>query len=289
MEFEDFAFEHVFDEMRYEIDEYNKSKTDEKWAKLLSCWRHRYESFVYDVLKQRYGTILDTFWKSYEPPLNSDRAFVLVERRCHPNLWFILRNIAYFGKGWSIYLFCSKQNYAYCAAILGKNLKNVHLKIIYDVLAEPKDAIEDYNNTMKSASFWEQIGAETLCVFQMDCYLRKPIPDEILEYDYVSSPWIWNTKSPGGGGLSIRKRSVMIDICSRKEPALIPEDGFIAQGLCELGYNFLHSSESKKYFMESYLSEDPVGIHQWWTFYCNIIYDSKDSKDTLRTLLTLNI
>jgi len=28
MEFEDFAFDHVFDEMRYEIDEYNKAKTD---------------------------------------------------------------------------------------------------------------------------------------------------------------------------------------------------------------------------------------------------------------------
>ena len=289
MEIADFAIHHIFDEMKYEIEIHKKEQLDENWKRLITSWRHRYEPFIYDILKQRYGTVLDAFWKTYEPPLHSDRAFVIVERRCHPNLWFILRNIAYFGRGWSIYLFCSKQNYDYCAAILGKNLKNVHLKIIYDELADLKNGIDDYNKTLKSKSFWEQIEAETLCIFQMDCYLRKPIPEEILEYDYVAPPWAWDTKLPGGSGLSLRKRSVMIDICEKKDPETLGEDCFFSYGVCQFGYNYLHSSESKHYFVESCITEDPVGVHQWWTYYFNLFLGTPIPENSLEMLLTLNI
>ena len=287
MDLTDFGIEHIFDEM---LLERNACKSKEESDLLMSRWRHRYEPFVYDILKYRYGTLLDAFWKTYEPPLISDRAFVIVERRCHPNLWFILRNIAYFGRGWAIYLFCSKQNYDYCAAILGKNLKNVHLKILYTELADSKVGVSDYNNTLKSKAFWEQIDSENLCIFQMDCYLRKPIPEELLEYDYVAPPWIWNTKLPGGSGLSLRKRSVMIDICEKKPPNDEGEDVFVALGVCEFGYNYLHSSESKKYFVESYMSDDPVAVHQWWTY--AYYYNFKDTgipKNVIETYLTLDV
>jgi hypothetical protein len=286
MELDDFAIEYIFSEIKHDIDIYNKNTKKEIWVKLIASWRNKYEIFIYDILKQRYGAILDAFWKTYEIPLISDRAFVIVERRCHPNLWFILRNIAYFGRGWTIYLFCSKQNYEYCVAILGKNYKNVHLIVYYNEIADMITAIDDYNTTLKSKSFWEQIESETICVFQMDCYLRKHIPEELLEYDYVASPWIWDTKLPGGGGLSLRKRSVMIDICDKKEQSHVAEDDFVSRGVCELGYNFLHSSESKKYFVESCFTEDPVGVHQWWTFYFS---NMPVSKEIIINYLTLDV
>jgi len=278
MELDDFAVEHIFDEMDADLE---ASPNDN----LLPRWRHRYEPFIYDILKQRYGAVLHAFWKGYEPPLTSDRAFVIVERRCHPNLWFILRNIAYFGKGWSIYLFCSKQNYDYCAAILGKNLKNVHLRVIFETHVDSATGVIEYNELLKKLSFWEQISAEHLCVFEMDCYLRRPIPDELLAYDYVGTPWTWNVKSPGGSGLTLRKRSVMLDICRKKEPGALQQDCFAAEGICELGYEFLHASEGREYFVESCITENPVGVHQWWTFFSKI---SKEHKDYfIRKLLTL--
>ena len=285
MELGDFAVDHIFDELQYEFEDYKTTPHT-----VLARWKHRYEPFIYNILKQRYGVVLDTFWKGYEPPLNSDRAIVIVERRCHQNLWFILRNIAYFGRGWSIYLFCSKQNYDYCAAILGKNLKNVHLKIIYDGVVEPAVGINDYNNTLKSKAFWEQINAENLLIFQMDCYLRKHIPDEIIDYDYVGTPWSWNLKSPGGSGLSFRKRSVMIDICSKKEPGNLGEDCYVAEGVCELGYDFLHSTEASKLFLEScFMFNDPVAVHQWWTYVGTVANAMDTYRPIFRNLLTLEI
>ena len=73
MEVDDFAPTHIFDEMADEIDMYEKEP-----QKYLAIWRNRYEPFVYDILKQRYGPALDEFWKGYEPPVHSDKAFCLL-------------------------------------------------------------------------------------------------------------------------------------------------------------------------------------------------------------------
>ena len=283
MELNDFAPEHIFDEMEYEMEEYKKNGPP-----VLVKWRHRYEPFVYDCLKQQYGDALNKFWKTYDPPQVSDKAFVLVERRCHANLWFLLRNIAYFGQGWSIYLFCSRQNFKYCKAILGG--KNVHLIVIFEDQADAKTGVREYNELLKQASFWERIDAEHICVFEMDCYLRKHIPEELLEYDYVGTPWGWNLRSPGGSGLSLRKKSVMIDICTRKvADETHMQDSFAAEGVCELGYDFLHSSEGVKVFVESYYTDDPIGVHQWWTFFFNYYIQGGGSKEMIRKFLTLDI
>jgi hypothetical protein len=63
MDIDNFAPDHIFDEMIDEIPMYEKEP-----HKYLNIWRHRYEPFVYDILKQRYGATLDAFWKKYTPP-----------------------------------------------------------------------------------------------------------------------------------------------------------------------------------------------------------------------------
>lgn len=281
MELDDFAVDNMFDEMCFEFDAYK-----EKSKEYLAIWRNRYEVHVFDILKQRYGAKLNEFWKGYDVPIKSDKAFILVERRCHPNLWFILRNIAFFGQGWSIYLFCSKQNIQYCKKIIGD--KNIHLIPIFNEIAEPQKGIIEYNELLKKKSFWEQIDAEHLCMFEMDCYLRRSIPVDLLEYDYVGTPWGWDLKSSGGSGLTLRKKTVMLDICDKIEPGTLMQDCYAAKGICELGYNFLHSIEGVNVFVESYLTDDPVGVHQWWTFFFNYVIQELD-RSIIRNLLTLNI
>ena len=281
MELDDFAVDNMFDELYYEVDSY-KAKSKE----YLAIWRNRYEVFIYDILKQRYGTKLNDFWKSCTVPLNSNKAFVIVERRCHPNMWFILRNIAYFGQGWSIYLFCSKQNRGYCAKLIGD--KNVHLITVFDEIADSRTGLLEYNELLKKRSFWEQVDAENVCLFEMDCYLRKQIPEDLLEYDYVGTPWGWDQKSPGGSGLTLRKRSMVLDICDKIEPGTLMQDCYMEKGVRELGYNFLHPIAAKEVFVESYITEDPVGVHQWWTFFLNYHIQNIDKK-IVRSLLTLDI
>jgi hypothetical protein len=281
MELTDFAVDHIFDEIFYEIHGYAK-----KPEEYLARWRVRYEVFVYDVLKQRYGDKLNAFWKDHQPPLKSDRAFVIVERRCHPNLWFILRNIAYFGHDWSIYLFCSKQNREYCRAIIGD--KNVHIITVFEDIADAQTGLLEYNELLKKRSFWEQIQAEHICMFEMDCYLRRSIPVDLLDYDYVGTPWGWDLPSTGGSGLTLRRKSVMLHICDTIEPGILMQDCFAGKGIRELEYKYLDSKEGIYVFAESFITEDPVGVHQWWTFVFNYLMQKKDIR-LIRNLFTLDI
>ena len=256
--------EHLFDEIPGELEEYKKD--EKKWLRI---WRNRYEVAVFDILKKRYGYELEHFWDTHSPPKLSNKAFVIVERRCHPNLEFVLQNMFYFGRDWSIYVFCSQQNLEFCRAICGKNKYAVNIIPIFDKVVSAEEGVREYNQLLQEYFFWEKIEAEHICVMETDSYLRKPIPEELLEYDYVGTPWGWDLKSPGGSGLTLRRRSAMLAICSSCKKTEM-QDSFVAQGLQELKLRWL---PAKPYgvatFVESYFTEDPVGVHQWWTFVFN--------------------
>jgi hypothetical protein len=261
----------MFDEIKDEIDLYEKEP-----KKYLSLWRNRYEPMVYDILKSRYGKRLRTFWKHYTPPLHSDKAVVIVERRCHPNLWFTLYNAAYFCRGWSLYLFCSRQNYEYCRDLLGENVSNVHLIVQFTEHASAAQGLHEYNELLKSYDFWSQIRSETICTMETDCYLRKPIPEEYLEYDFVGTPWAWDLEGPGGTGLTLRKNSTMINVCYRGDKAITMQDSFASEAVKRIGARWLPAIPAGVFlFSESTYCEDPVGVHQWWTFAFNKILDGE--------------
>ena len=280
---ESFSPEHMFDEMEAELPLYEKDP--QKW---LSIWRNRYDPAVFQILTNVYGPTLDRFWKTHTPPLVSKKAFVIVERRCHPNMWFILRNIAYFGRDWAIYIFCSKQNAAYIAGLLGDKLPHVHLNVIFTEIADAASGVREYNELLKQRQFWERIDAETVCTIEMDCYLRKPIPDELLDYDYVGTPWGWSLHTPGGTGLSIRKRAAMLDVCDHADKKIPMQDHFAAEGMFHQGYSWMPSSQGVNVFVENYYTDDPVGVHQWWTFFFNrFLYGG--SKQIATKFLTLHV
>ena len=274
---------HIFDEIANEIEEYKKAQ--KKWLRI---WRHRYEPILFSILRERYGHIFQKHWNSCVIPSQSNKAFVLVERRCHPNLEFVLHNIAYFGSGWSIYLFCSKENEQFCKEILARHKLSIHLIPIFEKDVSMEEGIREYNQLLQEQSFWKQIEAEHLCMMEMDCYLRKEIPEELLDYDYVGTPWGWDLKSPGGSGLTLRRRSAMLAICGSCKKMEM-QDSFVAQGVVDLKLNWL---PAKPYgvstFVESFFTEDPVGVHQWWTFVFNR-YLNNQTLDIVREYLTLEL
>lgn len=264
---------HMFNEIKDELPLYEKDPG--KWLRI---WRGRYDPMVYQYLILNYGPMLDSFWKTYKVPRKSEKAFVIVERRCHANLWFILRNIAYYGRGWSIYLFCSKQNEAYCRAVLADNVENVNLIVQFEEYADGEAGLREYNELLKQRAFWEQIDAETVCTIEMDCYLRKKIPDELLEYDFVGTPWGWSLQTPGGTGLTIRKKAAMLDCCDKGDKNCLMQDHFAAEAMFQLEYKCMPvRPEGVNTFVESYYTEDPVGFHQWWTFFFNRFLYGQDT------------
>ncbi len=277
------ALLHSFDDMEHEIPLYEKEP--EKWLRI---WRNRYDPLVYQYLVSRYGPMLDASWRVNTPLLKSDKAFVIVERRCHPNLWFILRNIAYYGRDWSIYLFCSQQNVEYCRAVLGPNAVNVNLIVQFENYADGETGLREYNELLKQRSFWEQIDAEVICTIEMDCYLRKPIPEDILKYDYVGTPWGWALQTPGGSGLTIRRKKAMLHCCDEGDQKVPMQDHFAGEAMFQLGYECMRTRpEGIATFVESYYTDDPVGFHQWWTFFFNRFLYGQDKKILLNYLTLL--
>ena len=224
------------------------------------------EERIYSILKTNYMLRLKEFWSDYTVPRQSDRCIVIVERRIHPNLEFILYNAAYFARGWSIAIVCSDINIDYIKGILAHNLQAVHLIQMFEGNPSPDVGKNEYNYLLQDWRFYSALPSENILMMEMDTYLRKPIPDTIFWYDYVAAPYAWD-ESMSGGGLSFRKRSKMLEICYKYTDHEAAQDLYAYKGMKAIGACIPSFKEALKYFCESCLNEDPIGLHQWWTFF----------------------
>lgn len=236
----------------------------ESEAEYINQKRLTLDTFVFDSLKRLYSPYLKEQWNKRTIPSKSDRAIVIVERRCHPNLEFILHNISYFAPDYTIYIFCSDVNLPYINLICGPQVNNIHIHSIFDRIGTSEEGKISYNNILKTSEFWNFFSEEHILTMEMDSYLLRPIPDSIYEYDYVASQWHWLPSEPGGGGLSYRKCSIMKKICEL-DKSLIDcpaQDAFASNGIKLLGGKYSH-----KFFTECDILDDAIGTHQWWSYY----------------------
>ena len=241
--------------------EYIKENTPE----LIHEKRIKLEPLIYDILKVKYYNIFDKFWNENKIKKNTNKAIVLVERRIHENLAFILRNMFYFARDWSIVIVCSDINYSYLKTICGNNSNNVNLLQLFEGSPHRDTARNEYNSLLKSKEFYESLPYEHLFIVQTDTYLRKSIDESMFDYDYVAAPFSWNYDC-AGGGMSYRKKSTMIDICKNFKKDISSEDCFICENAKELKYKVPDYLDGMKYVCESCFYLDPMGVHQWWTF-----------------------
>ena len=250
---------HIFDEFPGDND---LDQLHEKRVKL--------EPLIYDILKRKYFRLFEEFWRNNKVKKESNKSIVIIERRIHPNLAFLLRNMFYYARDWSITVICSDISYDYIKTICTNNSDNVNILPLFKGNPAREIAINEYNNLLKDASFYESLSYDHLFIVQTDTYLRKPIDETMLNYDYVAAPWGWDHSS-AGGGMSYRKKSAMIDICRNFKESYGMEDGFINEGVKALGYKMPEFMDGIKYVAESCHHVDPMGVHQWWTFFNNAL------------------
>jgi hypothetical protein len=250
---------HIFDEF---IDKDLNGSNPE----ILHKKRTSIEPFIYDILKTKYYSIFDTFWKNNSIKKNTNKSIVIIERRIHPNLAFLIRNMFYYARDWSMTIICSDVNFSYLKTVLTNNSDNVILLPLFEGNPNRDIAINEYNNLLKSSYFYRLLPFEHLFIVQTDTYLRRKIDESILNYDYVASFFAWD-KTSCGGGMSYRKRSSMISICDKFKKEISIEDCFINEGVKMLGYKIPDYKDGLNYICESCYSENPFGLHQWWTFY----------------------
>lgn len=232
------------------------------------------ETPIYNSLRAQYLTQLRDWWGTYELPTvdQTKRAIFMFETRNHPNLEFVLLSAAYFARGWSMILVCTNENLALLQTVLGHNARQVH----FIVLAQPKNANYEssrqfYNYYMKSSECWNSIpvNIQHVLTVEMDSYMRRSLPEDyVCSKDYCASMWSWSDEKPGGGGITVRSVDFMRRICEEL-PTLCEtvwaQDYWASDGVEKLGGTFCN-----KVFTESALHDDPVGVHQWWTFFTDI-------------------
>jgi hypothetical protein len=261
--------------------------------KTLDMFRIQLEPFVYQYLEAKYGTAMDKHWATHTFPKTSSYALVIVERRCHPNWNFILKNAAWAAPYCSLYIFCSDLNEAVVRSYLGEKADNVHIIPWFKGSATREEGRAQTNLTFKSADFYRHIDAAYMLRFEMDTYFLQKVPYTIFKGDFYGAPWAWALDRPGGGGLTIRKCSALIDVCEKEQAHADTsgEDSWIADAILKHGYSVPSLEFRLQVFLENAPSPTaPIGIHQFWTFLMNFgIQDRVDFEQHVRALVTLNI
>jgi hypothetical protein len=257
----------------------------------LHAFRIELEPYIYHYLIEQYGLRLNAVWESYVPPLKSDKAYVLVERRAHPNYPFLLKMMAWAAPHLSVYLVCSDENFEFIKAILGDKIEHFNIIVAYSGEVDRDQGRAEYNQLLTDASFYEQIDAEYMVTMQMDVFLRRKLTDDLFCGDYWGAPWGWRQENAGGGGATIRRVQKMIEICkAERDDPLAPckegEDSWIADRI----QDFPSLDFRSAHIMESMPAEDPVIVHQFWTFLDNYdIQDRAQCTENMKRILTIHM
>ena len=249
-----------------------------KWQEeTLDKYRCDLEPYIWQHFMFKYGPALDEFWKNHQFPKKSKYAWTIIERRCHPNWWFLLRNIAWAAPHFSLYIFCSDENYEFVKALLGDKAENVNIIRWYKGFATRQEGKDQYATTFKLPGFYKLIDAEYMIRAEPDTYLRHKIPNSVFVDDFYGAPWGWNAEMPGGGGLHIRKIKTMIDLCTKaNHGGAEGEDAWLGQKIIEYGYKYPSLDFRKEIFSENFPVMDPIGVHQFWTFLENFEISNPD-------------
>ena len=161
---------------------------------------------------------------------------IIVEPRCHKALSFVLENFtSNLSDEWSFIIFHGNKNIEFILTIINTKLVAHKNRIQLVNLGVDNLSSDDYNNLFKyNKDFYQHIPTETFLVFQTDTIIfgkHKDLINNFLKYDYVGAPWgcqFRENLTVGNGGLSLRKKSKMLEIIEKEGENDDPEDVYFS-------------------------------------------------------------
>jgi hypothetical protein len=245
--------------------------------------REQFRSICFNNLKLIRKIKLDDI------DLGKKNEAVLIEFRILPHLEFIVRNaILKLGNDFSHTIICGNTNYQFVKEFC----KDISSKIKIIKLNVENMNINDYNNLLHNVDFWYLLTGNKILIHQEDSIIFKKNIADFLQYDYIGSPWkladsTINSPSLGNGGFSVRTKSVMIEILSKKMDLTnyfinddftkyhcsglkldnVPEDYFFSKCLLLLKSYVLPTPVVASYFStENVINMDSFAGHQFWNY-----------------------
>lgn len=222
------------------------------------------------------------FYLLYKPEKFTDDegiyTAIIIEPRQHKALEFVITNFAnMLDNRWNIIIFHGNNNKEYVNNIIDEKLQDHINRIKLVNLNVDNLTIHDYNSLLYDKSFYDNIPTEYFLIFQTDTMICSDYKDNIYkfienDYDYVGAPW--PNGEVGNGGLSLRKKSKMIEIiekCSDLKQytptQLHNEDAFFAN-VCINKVNIKKPTfeEAKTFAVETVYSDKSFGIHKAWGY-----------------------
>lgn len=129
------------------------------------------------------------------------------------------------------------------------------------------NSIEDYNQLLKSVSFWETFKEDRILIFQKDSMLLRKGIEDFYEYDYIGASWHF-APFVGNGGLSLRNPKAMIDCINKISITTNNEDIYFGFSLPLLGYKVAPVHIANKFSVETKFYLGSLGYHaidKWLT------------------------
>jgi hypothetical protein len=194
---------------------------------------------------------------------------IIIEPRKHLALKFVLNNfLENLSEEWSVLIFHGSKNVEYIQNII------YELHKYKDRILSPINLNVDnlthitYSDLFLKTSFYSYIPTEIFLVFQTDSMIlseNKYLINDFLEYDYVGAPW--KCGNVGNGGLSLRKKSKMLEIINKKGVVKENEDLYFCFNLpSPLVYKRPTREKAIMFSIETVFYENPFGIHNCWSY-----------------------
>lgn len=215
----------------------------------------------------------------------TDKQAVLVEFRKLPHSELIIRNcIKQLGTDWSHLIITSNEHYLYYVSLCNQINSNIQV-ISFDHMKDHND----YNNLLLSKDFWNTLSCEKILIYQSDSFIFKSNIHDFIKWDYIGAPFnkqfsfLLAQEQVGNGGLSLRSKSVMLDVLDKVDLNLnvysppvnrykrsrnldnFPEDIVFSQNIQTLGIGKVADfNEAKHFSTDMIYEEDSFGMHCMW-------------------------
>ena len=132
-------------------------------------------------------------------------------------------------------------------------------------------SIADYNTLLCQADFWQNFSqAEHALLCETDAYIRRRIPEEFFQYDYVGAPWPGTPYGcipgvGGNGGFSLRRVKPMMEMCSKPRFMHEPQDVFVSRYVDPS--KVPPFEKATEFAVEGVWHPDPVGLHKVYSYF----------------------
>ena len=217
---------------------------------------------------------------------------IIVEPRKHAALEFVLNNfLENLDLNWNIKIYHGTQNKVWLEELLKNNFSNNSRISLANLGVADLASSYEYSKVFTTRSFIESIPTETFLVFQTDSIINKKYKHLIYKFidcDYVGAPWPWHHLHVGNGGLSLRKRSIMLLIIDLFGPYIgYYEDQFFSLGCLKLKGKIPSREEAKEFSIEQVYHPRSFAIHKPWAYIPERMKELISDCEGLDILMTL--